>query len=106
MHERDAEGRGTVVAFVADALVRRIAYTVRYHHEPPGRMWWELVGGDVKAGDGEFLLEPLHGGTGTRATYRLVSELGFHVPRPLLRKGTELLMGGVVRGLKQRAERG
>ena len=104
VHERDEEGRGTLVEFTADALIRRIGYTVRYHHEPPGRMWWELVSGDVKAGDGEFRLEALDGGARTRATYRLVSDLGFHVPGPLLRRGTELLMSGVLRGLAERAE--
>lgn len=104
VHERDAEGRGTLVAFTADALIRRIAYTVRYHHEPPRRMWWDLVGGDVKAGEGEFRLEALDGGARTRATYRLVSDLGFHVPGPLLRRGTQLLMRGVLRGLATQAE--
>ncbi|HEX8101681.1 MAG TPA: SRPBCC family protein [Solirubrobacteraceae bacterium] len=100
--ERDAEGRGVVAAFAADAVVKKIRYTVRYTHEPPHRMSWVLVEGDVKAGDGEFLLDEIAPGR-TRATYRLVSDLGFYVPGPLRRKGTELLMGGVIKGLQQRA---
>ncbi len=100
--ERDAEGRGTLVEFTADAVVRKIRYTVRYTFEPPHRMSWVLVEGDVKAGDGEFLLEDIGNGR-TRATYRLVSDLGFYVPGPLRKKGTELLMGGVIKGLQQRA---
>ena len=102
VHERDEQGRGVLVEFTADAVVRKIRYVARYHYEAPVRMWWELVEGDVKAGDGEFLLEPLESGSRTRATYRLESDLGFRVPGPLLRKGTEMLMGGVVRGLEQR----
>ena len=103
VHERDAEGRPALVEFTADAVVRKIGYSVRYHYDPPGRMWWELAGGDVKAGDGEFVLDDLGGGR-TRATYRLTSDLGFPVPAPLMRKGTERRMGGVAKGLKQRAE--
>ncbi len=100
--ERDAEGRGVLVEFTADAVVKKIRYTVRYTHEPPHRMSWKLVEGDVKAGDGEFLLDEIAPGR-TRATYRLVSDLGFFVPGPLRRKGTEMLMGGVVKGLQQLA---
>lgn len=104
VHERDAEGRGSLVEFTADAVVRQIHYTVRYHYAVPERMWWELVEGTVKSGDGEFELEE-HGHPGrTRATYRLESDLGFYVPGPLLRKGTELLMEGVIAGLKRTAE--
>jgi ribosome-associated toxin RatA of RatAB toxin-antitoxin module len=102
VHERDDEGRGKLVEFTADAVVRRIRYVVRYHYDEPGRMWWDLVEGDVKAGDGEFVLEVLSPDR-TRATYRLMTDLGFYVPGPLLRKGTEKLMGGVVKGLAGRA---
>ena len=102
VHERDADGRGELVEFTADAVVKKIRYTVRYTHAPPHRMSWVLVEGDVKAGDGEFLLDEIAPGR-TRATYRLVSDLGFYVPGPLRRKGTELLMGGVIKGLQQRA---
>jgi ribosome-associated toxin RatA of RatAB toxin-antitoxin module len=102
--ERDADGLGTLVAFEANAVVRRIRYRARYTHAPPESMAWELVDGDVKAGHGEFRLEPI-GAHGTRATYRLVADLGFFVPGRLMRKGTELLMGGVTAGLKRRAER-
>lgn len=101
--ERDADGRGTLVAFEANAVVRKIRYRARYTHAPPESMAWDLVDGDVRAGNGEFLLEP-DGPDRTRATYRLAAELGFFVPGPLMHKGTELLMGGVTAGLKRRAE--
>jgi len=104
VHERDAEGRGSLVEFTADAVVRKIRYTARYDYDAPRRMAWELVHGDVKSGGGEFLLEPLEGGARTHASYRLGTDLGFYVPGPLMRKGTERLMGGVVRGLKDRVE--
>lgn len=99
-------GEGTaLVAFEADAKVRRLRYRARYALDPPAWMEWTLVDGDVRAGGGEFLLEPL-GERRTRATYRLGVELGFFVPGPLLRRGTQVLMGGVTQGLKRRAEGG
>lgn len=104
VRERDAEGRGSLVEFTADAVVRKIRYTARYAYEAPRRMSWELVEGDVKSGGGEFVLEPLEGGARTHAVYRLTTELGFYVPGPLLKKGTETLMGGVTRGLQKRVE--
>jgi len=104
VRERDADGRGSLVEFTADAVVKSIRYVVRYEHDPPGRMAWRLVEGSVKRGDGEFLLGPRDGGARTHAVYRLVSDLGFYVPGPLLKRGTERLMGGVVRGLKGRVE--
>ena len=104
IRERDDQGRASLVEFWADAVVRKIRYTARYGYEEPSRLSWELVEGDVKAGDGEFLLEALPGEPPrTRATYRLETDLGFFVPGPLLKKGTELLMGGVVKGLQKRA---
>ncbi len=106
VHERDDEGRGSLVEFTADALVQEIRYTVRYRYTVPERMWWELVEGNIKSGDGEFALDELGGPQRTRATYRLESDLGFYVPGPLLKKGTEKLMDGVVAGLKRRAETG
>lgn len=100
-----AEDGGVLVAFEADAKVRRIRYRARYVLRAPERMEWTLVDGDVSSGGGEFRLDPLDAGR-TRATYRLETDLGFYVPGPLLRRGTELLMGGVTSGLKRRAENG
>jgi len=104
--ERDGSAGTALVAFEADAKVRRLRYRARYALTAPERMTWELVDGDVDAGGGEFRLEPLDGGTRTRASYRLGVELGFPLPGPLLRRGTQLLMGGVTAGLKRRAEAG
>jgi len=104
VHERDAEGRGSLVEFTADAVVKQIGYIARYHYDVPARMRWELVSGTIKSGDGEFVLEELGGPERTLATYRLESDLGFYVPGPMLRIGTDKLMGGVIGGLKRRAE--
>ena len=97
-------GNTPLVAFEADAKVRRLKYRARYALAPPGRMTWDLVDGDVGEGGGEFLLERLDGDARTRATYRLEVDLGFFVPGPLMRKGTQILMGGVTEGLKRRVE--
>src|SRR3954451_11008313 len=52
--ERDGEGRPLVVETVSDARVRELKYRLRYKHEPPGRMSWTYVKGDVKDVNGEY----------------------------------------------------
>src|SRR3954452_18938302 len=68
--ERDGEGRPLVVETVSDARVRVIKYRLRYVHEPPHRMSWTYIDGEVKDLNGEYVFEPLDGG-GTSVTFRL-----------------------------------
>lgn len=91
------------VAFVVDAKVRTIRYVLRYHAEPPSRLWWEYVEGDARDVAGEYLLEDLGDGT-TRATYRLDIDPGRFVPGPVRRLLTEGVMRTSVRDLKRRVE--
>jgi ribosome-associated toxin RatA of RatAB toxin-antitoxin module len=101
--ERDTGGATTVVAFEIDAKVRQIAYTLRYHHEPPGRIWWELVEGDVAAVEGEYVLEP--DGDSTSATYRLGIDPGVPVPGLLARQLTKGVMRQSVKDLRDEVEK-
>jgi len=73
--ERDDEGRPTVVETVSDARVRTLRYRLRYHHEPPHRMSWTYVEGDVRDVTGHYLFEALGDGR-TRATYALSVDPG------------------------------
>ena len=45
---RDGQ-KGTLVETVIDAKVRKVRYVLRYHAEPPHRLWWDYVEGDVKS---------------------------------------------------------
>src|SRR4051812_24384968 len=82
--EREGGGRRVVVETVSDARVRELKYRLRYDHDPPRRMSWTYVKGDVKDVNGEYRFEALDGGR-TRGTFRLEGDPG---RRP----------GGVLRG--------
>jgi hypothetical protein len=97
------DGSDPVVEFRIDAKVRTVRYVLRYHPEPPSRLWWEYVEGDVKSVAGEFALDDLGDGT-TRATYRLDIDPGRFVPGPIRKALTEVVMRGSVRDLKRRVE--
>jgi ribosome-associated toxin RatA of RatAB toxin-antitoxin module len=104
VRERDEEGRGSVVRFEIDAKVRRVTYTLRYHYEPPRRIWWEMVEGDVAAVEGDYVLEP--GGDGTTlATYRLGIDPGVPVPGLIARRLTSGVMRRSVTDLRNEVER-
>lgn len=96
-------GSDPVVEFRVDARVRTIRYVLRYHPEPPSRLWWEYVEGDARDVSGEFLLDDLGDGT-TRATYRLDVDPGRFVPGPVRKLLTEGVMRTSVRDLKKRVE--
>ncbi len=101
--ERDAGGIATTVAFRIDAKVRKIAYTLRYHHDAPKRIWWELIEGDVAAVEGEYLLDA--DGDSTRATYRLGIDPGVPVPGLLARQLTRGVMRRSVTDLRDEVRR-
>ena len=105
VHERDGDGRGSLVEFVIDARLRSIRYTLRYGYEAPGRITWEYVDGDLRAIAGELLLEPLAAADGTRATYRLDIDPGMFVPGPVRRRLNDQLMRRFMHDLKRRVER-
>jgi uncharacterized membrane protein len=100
---RDGDGRGRDVAFVIDAKVRTIRYTLRYSYEPPHRISWDYVEGDVKDVDGEMVLEDQGDGT-TLATYSLALDPGVWLPGPLQKVLNDQVMKGSVEDLKKRVE--
>src|SRR3954452_20803479 len=73
------DGDDPVVEFRIDAKLKTVRYVLRYHPEPPSRLWWEYVEGDVKSVSGSYELDDLGDGT-TRATYRLAIDPGLLVP--------------------------
>lgn len=101
--ERSPDGRPALVETVIDAKLRRVRYVLRYHVEGTRRVWWDYVEGDVKAIDGEYLLQDLGDGT-TSTTYRLAIDAGVFVPGPVKRLLTETTMKTSVRELKARVE--
>jgi uncharacterized membrane protein len=102
---RDSAGRGEEVAFEIDAKVKTIRYRLRYSYEPPHRISWEYLGGDVKDVDGEYVLEDQGDGT-TLATYSLALDPGMWMPGPLQKVLNDQVMKGSVEDLKKRVEAG
>ena len=105
VHESDEEGRGTLVEFLTDAKVKKVRYVLRYHWEPPARVWWEYVEGDIKSVEGEYRFEDLGDGV-TRVTYALALDPGGFVPGPVKKVLVDGVMKGSVADFKRRVEGG
>jgi ribosome-associated toxin RatA of RatAB toxin-antitoxin module len=73
--ERDDDGRATLCESESDGKVRTIKTTVRFSYDPPTRLSWAQVKGELKSLDGNWSLDDLGGGR-TRATYSLDVDLG------------------------------
>ena len=101
----DSSGRGRRVAFVIDAKVKSVAYTLDYAYEEPHLITWEFVEGDVKEIEGEYVLEDLGDGT-TLATYSLRIDPGVWMPGPLAKVLNDQVMRRSVEDLKARVEDG
>ena len=103
VRERDADGRGSLVAFLIDAKVRKVRYVLRYHYEEPHRIWWDYVEGDPKHVEGDFLFEDAGDGR-CRSTYRLDIDPGRFLPGPVKKVLVSQVMKGSVEDLKRRVE--
>jgi uncharacterized membrane protein len=101
---RDSAGRGRDVEFVIDAKVKRVRYVLRYSYEPPGRISWEYLEGDVRQVAGEFVLEQADDGV-TLATYRIELDAGVWMPGPIKKVLTDQVMKGAVDDLARRVTR-
>lgn len=73
--ERDDEDRATLCESETDARVRTVKSIVRFDYQPPTRLRWQQVKGELKSVDGTWELEDL-GDERTRATYWLEVDLG------------------------------
>ncbi len=104
--ERYDDGLGKLVRLRVDAKLRAVVYTLHYHYDRPGKLWWDFVDGDgVTYIDGEYLFEPLHDGDRTLATYRLGVDPGVPVPGFIARRLNEGVMARSIRDTKAEVER-
>jgi uncharacterized membrane protein len=108
VHERDDEARPVDVTWVSDARVKELRYRLRYTHDPPDRLSWIYVEGDVKDITGEYRFEALASGL-TRATYALAIDpgrrLGLLLRGPLAGKVQDYVLQGTLQELKAELER-
>jgi len=75
VRERDAEGRPLVVATALDAKVKVLRLVLRYAYDPPARVTWSLVEGDVKDLRGSWEVAA-QGEPAARVTYSLAVDPG------------------------------
>lgn len=102
--ERDAQGRGTVVAFRTAAFGRSTSYTLAYDYaKAPSELSWVEEKGDLtRKLDGTYRFEP--SGSDTEVTYHLVVELVVPIPGFVKRRAEGRIMHTALKELKARAE--
>lgn len=82
--ERDGEGRPTLAEFHVDARVRKVRYVSRCEYDLPHRITWHQVEGDLKELREVYTFTPRSDG-GTDVTADIAFEIGFYVPRTMMR---------------------
>jgi uncharacterized membrane protein len=103
--ERYPDGLGKLVEVHVDAKFRHVRYRLRYHYDPPRRVWWDFVEGDgVEDVEGEYTFEAADGAT--LATYRLGIDAGVPIPGLIARRLNNGVMRRSVEDLKRRVEGG
>ena len=100
---RDSQGRGREGHFEIDTKVKTIRYELEYSYEPPHRIAWNYLGGDIKDVDGEYIFEDRGDGS-TLATYSLALDPGVWLPERLARAINRHVMRASVEELRERVE--
>jgi uncharacterized protein YndB with AHSA1/START domain len=102
--ERDADGRGTRVAYRAAAMGRSARYTLDYDYaNAPRQLSWQLVEGDlVRRLDGTYVFEAA--GRGTEVIYHLSVELKVPLPGFVKRRVEGRILTTALDQLKKRVE--
>jgi ribosome-associated toxin RatA of RatAB toxin-antitoxin module len=105
VHERDAEGRPSLVSFRAAAFGRSTSYTLAYDYaEAPRVLTWRLTKGDITTKlDGSYVFEDAEGGE-TEVLYHLEVELRVPIPGFIKMRAQSRIMSTALRELKARVE--
>lgn len=105
VHERDDQGRPTLVTFRAAAFGRSTSYTLSYDYgQAPRVLAWRLTQGDITTKlDGSYVFDPAVGG-GTDVTYHLEVELRVPIPGFIKMRAQSRIMSTALRELKARVE--
>ena len=85
-------------------VIKTIKYTLKMREEPPHRVTWSFVTGEVmKDNHGEWVLEP-SGDAKTKATYTIEMALGPLVPKAIVKALVEGSLPKMLEAFKRRAE--
>lgn len=102
--EEDDYERPLRVSFVADAMVKEIAYTLVYSYDRDnGFSWHAEPGTDIKEMEGSYEFKELDDGS-TEVLYALRVDPAFTLPGFLRRQAEKQIVSSALRGLKKRSE--
>ena len=73
--ERDDVGRPLICDALSDVKLRKVRSRQRFTYEPPRRLSWKMLDGELDSMEGSWELEELRNGR-TRATYGLAVDPG------------------------------
>lgn len=79
VRDHHSDGLAKQVEMELDIKIRRIRYTLEYRYEPPTRLMWHLVGGDLKGVEGSYVFEEVSSGC-TQVTCTQAVDVGFWIP--------------------------
>ncbi len=96
-------GNEVDVHYEVDVL-KKIRYTLKLKEEPPNRISWTFVEGELMRDNrGHWLLEDIGGGK-TRATYNIEMKLGPLVPKSIVNALVDSSLPKMLEAFKKRAE--
>jgi hypothetical protein len=104
--ERDGQGRALECDAVSDVKLRKVLTRVRFTYEPPTRLSWTMLEGDLDSMEGYWLLEDLSGET-TRATYGVAVDpgpIGLFARGPIERAARAILLNPRPKELARRVQ--
>ncbi len=87
-------------------LIRPVRYTLRLEQQGAEGLTWSLVSGVFRSNDGSWKLEPLEGGTRTRATYQIDLQIGVFLPGSLVNTLVGKELPDMLLAFKRRVEAG
>jgi ribosome-associated toxin RatA of RatAB toxin-antitoxin module len=105
VHERDEQGRPSLVSFRAAAFGRSTSYTLAYdHREAPNGLAWRLTKGDITTRlDGRYDFVPTGDGR-TEVNYHLEVEFRVPIPGFIKMRAQSRIMATALRELRARVE--
>ncbi len=81
--DRTPDGLARRVRFELDMKFKTVRYVLDYTYEPPRRVTWKLVEGDLEDVEGAYTFE--RASRKTRVTCEQAVSLGFWIPGPIRR---------------------
>lgn len=105
---RDEHGRALECEAVSDAKLRKVRTHVRFTYEPPVKLSWTMLDGELDSMEGYWELEQLDS-VHTRATYGLAVDpgaIGLFARGPIERAARAILVNPRAKELARRVERG